>query len=717
MISTFYFLTIGTGKTTLIGFLAQLVGITLITDLIPASSLRRSYVGETDHILIQFGMRAAYQPWRLCVLSLDEIETLVKKRPENAEKASDSSVNTLLALISGGSNVPTLHILGSTNMGNSIDAALLRRLLDGFFFVGLMNVQARTAMIEARVLESFYSWRINALDPSKESTKKKLYFVNDMVKDYFIAITMNLGGSHLQAILNRMLSTAEELHRLGFQNQSGEAFGITKQLCFENTRHVCAKQSLFLGDSYLCDYFRHNVSTVGADLMSSLPKRVAKLGIPDVLNLSGRILVNLRDSDTKDIAFDYLTPRFMFMEANYHGEPLRMNSNKNEMQPHQHRILQRIDCTIKNSSRPAMIQDIIVMCTKFCVNNDVDVLKVFGGAWLKQHSLSKEDEAMTKLSQEVFDCKEYKSVMFVFDIDSLIVSEYKPQDNDYANGNIEQIALWKGLLYQVLEIARTANVYVPPVAKGSENALDNDDETKEDHDRKAFIEKLRNESTDRSTGWQFSTSEKPQTRWVVFVTQNPSSLAAFQRAVRFPRTAEESINIANNEMMNEEKRCTVCDQLFCWAENEGGCRWHVPEAIIEFVDINKVPIGNLDTRRKAIAALSRLSAPEIQKGIWSCCKSSCTTFECSMRDAKHVRVSSNESDMKNVLSLEQEKEAIELCYPNIRLLDIVEQMEGASQSSSYRTTSDNRYEAGAGSFRPTHSFGFSNSEFEMDYEG
>ena len=93
-----------------------------------AGELNRSYVGQSEKLIIDMVNRARYVPYLLCCVSIDEIDGLAPKRDERSGAHKIDALAVLLSVIGGINDVPNLIFVSSTNRINSMDDAFKRRM-------------------------------------------------------------------------------------------------------------------------------------------------------------------------------------------------------------------------------------------------------------------------------------------------------------------------------------------------------------------------------------------------------------------------------------------------------------------------------------------------------------------------------------------------------------------------------------------------------------
>ena len=66
--------------------LAKKLGVFMVSEPLAAGELNRSYVGESERILIALCTRCTKVPYAMCCISIDEIDSLAPKRTEGSSE-------------------------------------------------------------------------------------------------------------------------------------------------------------------------------------------------------------------------------------------------------------------------------------------------------------------------------------------------------------------------------------------------------------------------------------------------------------------------------------------------------------------------------------------------------------------------------------------------------------------------------------------------------
>jgi len=250
----------GTGKSMLAKAIAKEAGTSFIN--IKSSALLDKYVGESDKLVdALFTLAHKIAP---CVVFIDEIDTILKKRESfggsSSGGAQSSMLGSLMAAWDGlaTSSTPVL-VLGATNRPMDIDPAFLRR----------MPLKIKTAEPDATNRKEIISkmLRNEVVD-------------EDVSLDEIAKVTVGATGSDLKELcrlagthrMKRIIATMKQLQTEGAVhsiNQSDGSDDATAIISLPSIpQSVLASEPLRRGD-FEYAIARNNASSTGADVYSS----------------------------------------------------------------------------------------------------------------------------------------------------------------------------------------------------------------------------------------------------------------------------------------------------------------------------------------------------------------------------------------------------------------------------------------------------------------
>jgi SpoVK/Ycf46/Vps4 family AAA+-type ATPase len=95
-----------------------------------AGDFSKGIVGDSERMLNAIAARAQLIPWEMCIMLIDEIDSLAPNRsdPNNSGNNSSSLLGVFLAILDGSKATPNLKIFASTNLREKMDEAFLRRM-------------------------------------------------------------------------------------------------------------------------------------------------------------------------------------------------------------------------------------------------------------------------------------------------------------------------------------------------------------------------------------------------------------------------------------------------------------------------------------------------------------------------------------------------------------------------------------------------------------
>jgi cell division protease FtsH len=135
-----------------------------------------------------------------CVIFIDEIDAIGRKRSSDTETASserDSTLNQLLINMDGFKTANGIFVVGATNRADLLDPALIRPgRIDKRVFIGLPDVKTREAILNIHIKGKPHDKSVNITD--------------------LVEITMGLSGAQLENVLNEAMLFAIRQNRTEF---------------------------------------------------------------------------------------------------------------------------------------------------------------------------------------------------------------------------------------------------------------------------------------------------------------------------------------------------------------------------------------------------------------------------------------------------------------------------------------------------------------------
>lgn len=94
----------GTGKSAISKKLCELLGVTFAAPPMAAGDFNKGIVGDSERMLNEIADRANLVPWEMCVLLIDEIDTLAPNRMDPSSQSGNKGGDLLgvfLAILDG----------------------------------------------------------------------------------------------------------------------------------------------------------------------------------------------------------------------------------------------------------------------------------------------------------------------------------------------------------------------------------------------------------------------------------------------------------------------------------------------------------------------------------------------------------------------------------------------------------------------------------------
>jgi cell division protease FtsH len=192
----------GTGKTLMAKSLAGEAGCSFIP--LSGADFQEKYVGVgPTRVKELFRLAKQNVP---CIIFIDEIDAVGRKRSSDGESATnerDSTLNALLVELDGFKNNSGIFLVAATNRADLLDAALTRPgRIDKNIYIGLPDTSTRKAIIDIHIKGKPHS---DSIDISK-----------------MVEMTEGFSGAQIENLLNEAMLNALKFNNTYFTNSDFE---------------------------------------------------------------------------------------------------------------------------------------------------------------------------------------------------------------------------------------------------------------------------------------------------------------------------------------------------------------------------------------------------------------------------------------------------------------------------------------------------------------
>lgn len=234
-----------TGKTFTCNIILDIFGLFKIYDSLSAADFSQGIVGQAEKMIDAITSRSELIPWELCVLYIDEIDSIVPNRNlSNTSSNQCSVIGQFLSVTDGNKKKPNLLIIATTNRLEQMDPAFNQRM-DIKIFLGVPNFQARLQHFIKKLMGKFLKTH-----PFENLKLLQSIYFNEAVLERFKCLTVNFSADLMRKSIEKICLNA--IHIMQSKNPEHEMkrnfyLGRPDKFIEENLIEICNNDRMFFG--------------------------------------------------------------------------------------------------------------------------------------------------------------------------------------------------------------------------------------------------------------------------------------------------------------------------------------------------------------------------------------------------------------------------------------------------------------------------------------
>jgi hypothetical protein len=598
-----------TGKTFTTSKIIDYLKLFLIYPNLAASDFSHGLQGQSEKMVDNIAKRTEVIPWQLCVLFIDEIDSLAPSRSSsNTNNSQASLIGQFLSVIDGSKKKPNMLIIGTTNRLETMDAAFVQRM-DIKIFLGVPNCEVRKSWI-LRKIEDYLK--------TKKNDELFILYYEEFISiiSEWVNMTMNFTADAMKKSLDQYFS--EFYYNDEMRNMFEHLYKLPKDQIVDSVadeleKH-CMRDNLKLGKYILPKMIQEIPSDFGRDpeyselkdfinlIYNSQPndtslksntnyhlkyslKPTRRILIDlDIANIECQIQVETKESfilnkDAMNIVksmskksdFEFFTQDFKYapnsddrnkfvkLFNNINKKFGGNNSNLDEedqFKKIKENFMNNFESTkVINFHKFGGFQnrtEVLKVLIKMGVEINVDSVLLLDFEYFASRNILDENKMAEELSQSLIEAEKYDKSIIIFDLDNLleVAKNYSNQNKDLIFSNSIAFELDKN------EVSFTENIIRPSLMRIIFNYAE------------TFLEKNSN-------------------HWVIFISGKTKILMELKERLKWPLTYQENKNIEKAEKLLEEKVCIRCKEVFTEKDNAvGKCMQHISKKLYMETELN-----------------------------------------------------------------------------------------------------------------------------------